>query len=129
MNDDGWIKTGDLGKFDGPLLYIVDRVKDMVIRGGENIACPEVEAAIYEHPDVLENCVFGIPDERLGEIPYAVVVLRDDSSLTKDGIISFLQTRLAAFKIPNEITLTKEKLPKLASGKFDKVSLRKNYQR
>ena len=129
MNDDGWIKTGDLGKFDGPLLYIVDRVKDMVIRGGENIACPEVEAAIYEHPDVLENCVFGIPDERLGEIPYAVVVLRDDSSLTEDDIISFLQSRLAAFKIPNEITLTKEKLPKLASGKFDKVSLRKNYQR
>ena len=58
-----------------------------------------------------------------------MVVLRDDSSLTKNGIISFLQTRLAAFKIPNEITLTKEKLPKLASGKFDKVSLRKNYQR
>ena len=68
MNNEGWFRSGDMGKFEGPFLFILDRIKDMVIRGGENIACPEVENAIYEHPDVLEACVFGIPDERLGEI-------------------------------------------------------------
>jgi acyl-CoA synthetase (AMP-forming)/AMP-acid ligase II len=75
MSDDGWFKSGDLGKFEGPFLYILDRVKDIVIRGGENIACPEVEAAMYEHKDVLEAVAFGISDERLGEVLCAAIFL------------------------------------------------------
>ena len=124
INEDGWFKSGDLGKFDGPFLYILDRLKDMVIRGGENIACPEVEGAIYEHPDVLEASVFGIPDERLGEILCTSIYLRDNSNATEETIRDFLSNKLAAFKIPAVIKFSTEPLPKLASGKFDKPTLR-----
>ena len=127
MNDSGWFRTGDLGKFEGPLLYIVDRVKDMVIRGGENIACPEVEGAIYEHADILEACVFGIPDERLGEILCASIVLRDNIVMTSDELKLFLADKLAAFKIPLQIYFSDTILPRLASGKFDKPLLRKEF--
>ena len=125
INDEGWFKSGDLGKFDGPFLYILDRLKDMVIRGGENIACPEVEGAIYEHPDVLEASVFGIPDERLGELLCTAIYLRKESKASEDSIREFLSTKLAAFKIPAVIEFVSEPLPKLASGKFDKPTLRK----
>ena len=124
MNDEGWFRSGDLGKFEGPFLYILDRVKDIVIRGGENIACPEVEGAIYEHDDILEACVFGIPDERLGEILCAAIYLREESKLTIDELQSFLSSRLAAFKIPVNIQFMKTNLPRVGSGKFDKPSLR-----
>ena len=97
----------------------------MVIRGGENIACPEVESAIYDHPDVLEACVFGIPDERLGEVLCSSIFLKQNSNLTKEMLIEFLSTKLAAFKIPAIIKFSNSNLPKVASGKFDKVSLRK----
>ena len=127
MNDDGWFRSGDLGKFEGPFLYILDRVKDIVIRGGENIACPEVEGAIYEHDDILEACVFGIPDERLGEILCAAIYLRNESKLTIDELQSFLSTRLAAFKIPVNIQFMKTNLPRVGSGKFDKPSLRESF--
>ena len=127
MNSEGWLRTGDMGKFEGPLLYIVDRIKDMVIRGGENIACPEVESAIYDHPDVLEACVFGIPDERLGEVLCSSIFLKQNSNLTKEMLIEFLSTKLAAFKIPAIIKFSNSNLPKVASGKFDKVSLRKQF--
>ena len=127
INDDGWFKTGDLGKFDGPFLYIIDRVKDMVIRGGENIACPEVEGAIYEHSDILEACVFGIPDERLGEILCASIVLRDNKVMTSEDLKLFLADKLAAFKIPLQIYFSDSILPRLASGKFDKPLLRKEF--
>ena len=124
INENGWFKSGDLGKFDGPFLYILDRLKDMVIRGGENIACPEVEGAIYEHPDVLEASVFGIPDERLGEILCTSIYLRDNSNATEETIRDFLSNKLAVFKIPAVIKFSSEPLPKLASGKFDKPTLR-----
>jgi acyl-CoA synthetase (AMP-forming)/AMP-acid ligase II len=124
MNDQGWFRSGDLGKFDGPFLYILDRVKDIVIRGGENIACPEVEGAIYEHDDILEACVFGIPDERLGEILCSAIYLREESKLSIDELQSFLSSRLAAFKIPVNIQFMKTNLPRVGSGKFDKPSLR-----
>ena len=124
MNNEGWFKSGDMGKFDGPFLYIVDRIKDMVIRGGENIACPEVENAIYEHPDVLEASVFGIPDERLGEILCSAVVLREGSNLNEDDLVKFLSDKLAAFKIPALIKFMDSNLPLVASGKFDKPALR-----
>jgi len=128
INDEGWFKSGDLGKFDGPFLYILDRLKDMVIRGGENIACPEVEGAIYEHPDVLEASVFGIPDERLGELLCTAIYLRDKSNASEDSIREFLSTKLAAFKIPAVIEFVSEPLPKLASGKFDKPTLREIFE-
>ena len=124
MNDSGWFRSGDMGKFEGPFLFIVDRIKDMVIRGGENIACPEVENAIYEHPDVLEACVFGIPDERLGEILCTAIYLKENSELTKDILIEFLSNKLAAFKIPVVIEFLDSSLPLVASGKFDKPALR-----
>jgi acyl-CoA synthetase (AMP-forming)/AMP-acid ligase II len=127
-NSEGWFKSGDLGKFEGPYLYIVDRVKDMVIRGGENIACPEVEAAIYEHSQVLEACVFGIPDERLGEVLCAAIYLRQGIEMTAEEIQAFLSSRLAAFKIPLVIEFSKINLPLLASGKFDKPQLRKLFE-
>ncbi len=124
INNEGWFKSGDMGKFDGPFLYIVDRIKDMVIRGGENIACPEVENAIYEHPDILEASVFGIPDERLGEILCSAVVLREGSNLNEDDLVKFLSDKLAAFKIPALIKFMDSNLPLVASGKFDKPALR-----
>jgi len=127
MNDEGWFRSGDMGKFEGPFLYIVDRIKDMVIRGGENIACPEVENAIYEHPDILEACVFGIPDERLGEILCSAIYLREESSLNKDDLVEFLSNKLAAFKIPAVIRFLDSNIPLVASGKFDKPALRKMF--
>ncbi len=129
MNNEGWFKSGDMGKFDGPFLYIVDRIKDMVIRGGENIACPEVENAIYEHPDVLEASVFGIPDERLGEILCSAVVLREGSNLNKDDLGKFLSDKLAAFKIPALVKFMDSNLPLVASGKFDKPALREIFNK
>ena len=127
MNDEGWFRSGDLGKFEGPFLYILDRVKDIVIRGGENIACPEVEGAIYEHEDVLEACAFGIPDERLGEILCAAIYLRENSKLSIDELQSFLSTKLAAFKIPATIKFYEDNLPRVGSGKFDKPRLREQF--
>ena len=127
MNDEGWFRSGDMGKFEGPFLYIVDRIKDMVIRGGENIACPEVENAIYEHPDILEACVFGIPDERLGEILCSAIYLREGSSLNRDDLVKFLSNKLAAFKIPAVIRFLDSNIPLVASGKFNKPALRKMF--
>ncbi len=123
---DGWVFTGDAGIFDKEgYLYIVDRVKDMVIRGGENIACIEVEGAIYEHSDILEACVFGIPDERLGEILCTSIYLKPGMRVSADELKLFLSDKLAAFKIPLVIEFSKVELPKIASGKFDKPALRK----
>ena len=127
MNGDGWFRTGDLGKFEGPFLYIVDRVKDMVIRGGENIACPEVEAAIYEHENVLEVCVFGVPDTRLGEIVSCCIYLKPGKVLDEEELRDFLASKLAPFKIPTVFNFSEIKLPRLASEKFDKPKLRKMY--
>ena len=128
-NDDGWFRSGDLGKFEGPFLYIVDRVKDMVIRGGENIACPEVESAIYEHPQVLEACVFGISDERLGELLCSSIYLREGFTMNAEDLQEFLSSKLASFKIPVVIKFRDNSLPRLASGKFDKPLLRKLFEK
>ena len=127
MNNEGWFRSGDMGKFEGPFLFILDRIKDMVIRGGENIACPEVENAIYEHPDVLEACVFGIPDERLGEILCTAIYLKKGAKLDEDTLVQFLSNKLAAFKIPAIIEFSSVNLPLVASGKFDKPALRKMF--
>ena len=125
LDSQGWFKTGDIGYLDEDgFLFINDRKKDMVIRGGENIACPEVEAAIAEHPDVLEASVFGVPDERLGEILATNVCIRDERELNETDLNSFLATKLANFKIPAHVWIQKDKLPRIASGKIAKKDLR-----
>jgi len=127
--DNGYFRTGDLGYLDADgYLFIVDRKKDIIIRGGENISCQEVEAAIYEHADVNECAVFGLPDERLGEVVGAVVWLKPDSSVDANELTAFLQERLAAFKVPYRIWMATDALPKLGSEKIDKVSLRNKYR-
>ena len=126
MNDEGWFKSGDMGKFDGPFLHIVDRIKDMVIRGGENIACLEVEAAITEHPSVLEASVFGIPDERLGEKLATVVSCREDQMIDEVELSGFLASKLAKFKIPEYTWFQAEELPKVAAGKIAKKQMRED---
>ncbi len=126
---DGWFKTGDLGKLDEDgYLTIVDRKKDIIIRGGENISAVEVEAAIYSHPAVAEASVFGLPDERLGEITGAVVYLKPGEKLEPESLIEFVKRDLAAFKVPARLWLHDQPLPKLGSGKIDKVSLRAHFR-
>jgi acyl-CoA synthetase (AMP-forming)/AMP-acid ligase II len=127
FNDDGWFKSGDLGYIDDGFVYIVDRVKDMVIRGGENISCIEVETAIYAHPSVQEVAVFGIPEERLGETLCVAICLKPSMQLTQDDLNSFLKDKLAAFKIPSFVQIGYEELPRVASGKFSKTQLRDNF--
>jgi long-chain acyl-CoA synthetase len=129
MTKDGYFRTGDIGYLDEDgYLFIVDRKKDIIIRGGENISCQEVEAAIYEHPAVAECAVFGLADERLGEIPGAVVHLHDGKHISADALCEFLKDRLAAFKLPQQIWIAPDLLPKLGTEKIDKVSLRKHFR-
>ncbi len=116
---DGWLRTGDLGHIsDEGFLYIEDRAKDMIIRGGENVYSAQVESAIYEHPAVYEAAVFGLSDERLGEEVAAAVMVRDGMDLTSDDLREFLAPRLAAYMIPSRIALTREALPRNAAGKL-----------
>jgi acyl-CoA synthetase (AMP-forming)/AMP-acid ligase II len=122
---DGWCHTGDVGYLDHDgFLYIVDRLKDIIIRGGENISCLEVEEALYSHPDIEEAAVFGLPDERLGEIVGAAVMTRSGEDLDVAQVREFLTDRLAAFKLPVHLWCHAEQLPRIASGKIDKKSLR-----
>jgi len=127
--DNGYFRSGDLGYLDEDgYLFIVDRKKDIIIRGGENISCQEVEAAIYEHPDANECAVFGLPDERLGECVGAVVWMKPGSTVTADDLTAFLSARLAPYKVPCQIWMSNDALPKLGSEKIDKVSLRSHYR-
>ena len=122
---DGWLRTGDLGRLDEDgFLYIEDRAKDMVLRGGENVYCAEVEAAIYDHPDVYEAAVFGVPHERLGEEVAAAIVLRPGASVDTDALTAFLAERIAAFKVPSKVFFHTEALPRNAAGKILKRDLR-----
>ncbi len=126
---DGYFRTGDIGYLDQDgYLFIVDRKKDIIIRGGENISCQEVEAALYEHPAVAEVCVFGLPDERLGEVPGAVVYLHPGQNVDEEGLKAEVRARLAAFNTPERIWLRDSPLPRLGTEKIDKVGLRKHYQ-
>ncbi|GGB52653.1 class I adenylate-forming enzyme family protein [Blastomonas aquatica] len=126
---DGYFRTGDLGYIDPEgYLFIVDRKKDIIIRGGENISCVEVEAAIYAHPDIAEASVFGVPDDRFGEIVGAVYVVRDGATLSDAELTDFLSGQLAAFKVPARLWQSTGALPRLGTAKIDKVGLRKTYQ-
>ena len=123
---DGWLHTGDIGYVDAEgYLYISDRAKDMVIRGGENVYCVEVENALAEHPEVVEAAVFGIPDRDLGERVKAVVLRKPGSSLTADGLRAHVGQRIAKFKIPEEIEFTEDPLPRNPAGKLLKNILRR----
>ena len=125
---DGWFRTGDIGYLDADgYLYIVDRKKDIIIRGGENISCPEVEAAAYEHEDIAELSVFGINDEKYGEVPGLVYHLKEGASLEPDTLKAFLLERLAPFKVPVHFWVSAEPLPRLGTQKIDRVSLRREY--
>ena len=125
---DGYFRSGDLGYLDEDgYLFIVDRKKDIIIRGGENISCIEVEQAIYAHPDIAEASVFGLPDERLGEMVGAVWLAKDGRSLTEADLHQFLRERIAAFKIPARYWQEHETLPRLGTEKVDKRALRARY--
>ena len=126
---DGYFLTGDIGYLDEDgYLFIVDRKKDIIIRGGENISCQEVEAAIYEHPAIAEAAVFGLPDERLGEVVGAVVHVRHGAALDTAGLTEFLTTRVAAFKMPRFIWIADAPLPRLGTEKIDKVAIKTLYR-
>ncbi len=125
---DGWFRTGDIAEIDaGGWIYIKDRLKDMVIRGGENIHCSEVEAAIYELDEVAEAAVFAVADERLGEEVGAAVVLVGGAQLDEAGLASHLDGRLARFKHPRYLWFLDEPLPRNANGKFLKRELRERF--
>ena len=125
---DGWLRTGDVGRLDRDgFLYIEDRLKDMILRGGENVYSAEVEAAIYEHPGVHEAAVFGLPHERFGEEVAAAVYPADGQSLTAEELQAYLKGKIAAFKIPSRIFVLDAPLPRNPAGKFLKRDLRDTY--
>ena len=122
---DGWLHTGDVARIDGDgFVYIVDRAKDMVIRGGENVYCVEVEAALFEHPSVADAAVIGIPHRVLGEEVGAVVQLRPGTTATEEQLKAHVAERLAAFKVPTKIWFRDVELPRNPAGKILKRELR-----
>ena len=122
---DGWLRSGDIGRIDDEgFVYVQDRAKDMVLRAGENVYCAEVEAAIYEHPDVYEAAVFGVPHERLGEEVAVALVAKPGKALDAAALRGFLAGRLAPFKIPTRVRVYGEQLPRNPAGKILKRALR-----
>jgi acyl-CoA synthetase (AMP-forming)/AMP-acid ligase II len=124
VDADGWLHTGDLGRFEDDYVYITGRAKDMVIRGGENVACPHVESVLLRHPDVAEAAVLGIPHDDLGEELVATIVLRAGASVTPGALRAHAAESLAYFEIPSRWLLRTEPLPVLPTGKVDKGALR-----
>ncbi len=125
---DNWFHSGDMAVWDEEnYILIVDRQKDIIISGGENISSIEVEKAIFAHPAVFECAVVSAPDSKWGEIPVAIVVVKEGQRLTADELLQFLQPRLAKFKIPREIEFSRAPLPKTGTGKIVKRSLREAY--
>jgi long-chain acyl-CoA synthetase len=125
ITPDGWFRSGDIGRFDEDgFLYLVDRAKDMIIRGGENVYCVEVEEVLFEHPDVVDAAVVGVPHKVLGEEVKAVVQLKPGSTATADDLRSHSAARLANFKVPEYVDLRDEPLPRNPAGKVLKNLLR-----
>jgi long-chain acyl-CoA synthetase len=123
---DGWLRTGDLARIDEEgFLFIIDRAKDMLIRGGENIYCVEVENVLYDHPDVMDAAIVGIPHKTLGEEPGAVVHLKPGGTADEAELRQFVRERLAAFKVPVKVAFWPETLPRNANGKILKTELKK----
>lgn len=126
---DGWLRTGDIAWIDEEgCLYIVDRMKDMLIRGGENIYCIEVENAMYAHPAVMDAALVGIPHRTLCEEPAAVVSVKPGMRLTEAELQAFVGERLAAFKVPVRVIVCPDMLPRNANGKILKSNLRKLFE-
>ena len=124
VTEDGWLRSGDVGHAgDGGFLFICDRVKDMIITGGENVYSPEVEQAVAEHPAVAEVAVIGIPDDHWGETVKAMVALRPDHQATEQEIIGFAREHLAHYKCPRTVDII-DALPRNPSGKVLKRTLR-----
>ncbi len=123
----GYFHTGDLAVWDEVgNVNIVDRKKDVIISGGENISSPEIEDALYGHPPVLECAVIGVPHAKWGETPMALVVLRDGESATEQQLIDFCRDKLAHFKCPTRVEII-DALPRTATGKLQKFRLRERY--
>ena len=122
---DGWVRTGDLARLDAEgFCYIVDRAKDMVLRGGENIYSSEVENVLYEHPAVMDAALIGIPHHTLGEEPAAVVHLAPGMEASEGELQDWVRHRLAAFKVPVRVLFLPETLPRNANGKILKKDLK-----
>jgi long-chain acyl-CoA synthetase len=125
---DGWLRTGDIARFDEEsFCYILDRAKDMLIRGGENIYCIEVENALYEHPAVIDAAVVAIPHHSLGEEPGAVVTLKPGTRASEDELRAFVAEKIAAFKVPVKILFAADMLPRNANGKILKNELKRQF--
>jgi long-chain acyl-CoA synthetase len=126
---DGWVVTGDLARIDAEgFVYIVDRAKDMLIRGGENVYCVEVESCLYAHPAVMDAAVVGIPHKVLGEEVGAIVQVKPGREVTASELRSHVAERLAAFKVPVEVVIQSEPLPRNANGKILKRDLKGHFQ-
>jgi fatty-acyl-CoA synthase len=124
----GWFHTGDMAVWDEErYIHIVDRKKEIIISGGENISSLEVEKAICAHPDVYECAVVAAPDDKWGEVPAAIVVRKPGASLTTDTLTDFLQERLGKFKMPRIIEFTDDQLPKTGTGKIRKMILKEKF--
>jgi len=125
---DGFFRTGDIGRQDAAgYFYILDRLKDMIVTGGENVYSGEVEAVIYAHPDVREAAVFGVPDSQWGELVMACVVLKLGATLTADDLIAFCRRSLASYKLPRRVEFSETDLPRNSSGKVLKRNLREQF--
>ena len=121
----GWFRTGDVARIDDEgFVYLVDRAKDMIIRAGENVYCVEVENVLFEHPDVLDAALVGVPHRTLGEEVKAVVQLRAGSTATAEDIRAHCAVHLAAFKVPEYVEFRAEPLPRNPAGKILKQLLR-----
>ena len=124
---DGWLLTGDVGFLDEDgFLTLVERSKDMLVSGGENVYPAEIENALYQHEAVVECAVFGIPDDRWGEVPAAHVVLAPDALVSEDELIDFCASKIARFKRPRVVKFV-DSLPKTPVGKIQKNELREPY--
>jgi long-chain acyl-CoA synthetase len=125
---DGWVRTGDAGYLDAEgFLFLVDRVKDMIVSGGENVYSAEVENALAQHPAVLECAVIGVPDDRWGERVHAVLRLRPGIAATQDELTDHCNKLIAGYKRPRTFEFRQEPLPLSGAGKILKAELRKSY--
>jgi long-chain acyl-CoA synthetase len=124
----GWYRSGDVAWADEEgYLFVVDRAKDMIISGGENVYTTEVENAVFQHPAVLEVAVFGIPHESFGEMVHAEVVTKSGTSVTVEEIVAVCRERIGGYKVPRSVAIRSEPLPKSGAGKILKRSLRDPY--
>jgi acyl-CoA synthetase (AMP-forming)/AMP-acid ligase II len=127
ITPDGWFRTGDIGRVDSDgYVFVEDRIKDMIISGGENVYSPEVERVLAEHPAVMEVAIIGVPDDTWGESVKAVVALRPDTTATEDELVAWCRESLAGFKCPKSVDIV-DALPRNPTGKILKRDLRRPY--